>query len=880
MAGKIPVLDVVAKFTADTANLDDFMVKLEQKFPAASEKAAASTALLKNAQQELRQALKDVTAEGGRTPENMQKLADAEKNLSLAASGSKIAHNELKQSIGATAEANTNLRSQIGLLDNTIRGQHAAAFADMIRLFEKSNIVMKLLPLAATAGLFGFIFEILAEGIGAIEGVITALGGWDEAAKKAYDDQLKLNQVFIELANQQEEAQIRAKERGLEGAQLTRQQIDDNKAILALLGQRLTALTRQKNATDEQLKSENSLAAGVKAWAEGSSFIQQREDKIKELTATSKALGDQITAATKEVFSIQNQQADKQSQLQHQSLSEYIATETAKTEAKRNSANAQIALDLSVWRSELANHVLNVQEFTALEQQSNEDIYQNDHDALQKKLQLLQLDPTRNATAIITLNGQIESLERQHQATLIDDETAFVEAKKQIDQLLTDPILIGRITLFNDQIEQAEKTHNAALLKIAGDGMQALANSLHALDKELQGSTFTSPIPQKIAVQVDVKTQALVAATDILSHLGDTTFQAAKRAGEASAAYDLLVATIEGGSKPAIESQQLLNETVGSFKEIIRSLNPEELLGIQAVLQENIASTKAWGGSTTELEQKLAAVQKILASIGINIDDIGKRSQKSLSPLAHIFQEVISRSVPAGTAMKQFGNIVAEGIGESVTAALEGSENFDQAMKQFLKTTLATLSGQAVVETIAETAKGFAALSPLSPDFGHAGDHFTSAAIWASVAVAAAAGAAAIHTDSSQAPNGADLSSTTSSPAVQSAPNPVSITNVQHFAAGGLITGRTLAVIGDSLTPGRDSREAVLPLDNENAIGQIAEAVAAKMPGGSGTVIHQTVQGLISPDQLTKVMKKMTRAVNRGQGRLLASNAAKVTKRT
>lgn len=63
-----------------------------------------------------------------------------------------------------TAGGLTNVRAGLGLLDNTIRGNHAAAMADIIREFQHTQIVMAALPLAATAGgillLAGLIVEI------------------------------------------------------------------------------------------------------------------------------------------------------------------------------------------------------------------------------------------------------------------------------------------------------------------------------------------------------------------------------------------------------------------------------------------------------------------------------------------------------------------------------------------------------------------------------------------------------------------------------------------------------------------------------------------------------------------------------------------------
>ena len=101
----ITVFDAIAKFSADSSQLDSFIVKLEQGLTTASEKAAASTRDLKAAQDEFRNSIKAVSAEGGDTTANLQRLADAEKQLALAAAAAKVEHTALKSELVGTAES-------------------------------------------------------------------------------------------------------------------------------------------------------------------------------------------------------------------------------------------------------------------------------------------------------------------------------------------------------------------------------------------------------------------------------------------------------------------------------------------------------------------------------------------------------------------------------------------------------------------------------------------------------------------------------------------------------------------------------------------------------------------------------------------------------
>jgi hypothetical protein len=84
-----------------------------------------------------------------------------------------------------------------------------------------------------------------------------------------------------------------------------------------------------------------------------------------------------------------------------------------------------------------------------------------------------------------------------------------------------------------------------------------------------------------------------------------------------------------------------------------------------------------------------------------------------------------------------------------------------------------------------------------------------------------------------------------------------------------------LAVIGEN--PGES--EAVLPLDNEKAMTRIGQSIA-NSGGGGGTHFHVNVKGLVSPDQLGKVMKQINQRVAKGQGNLTSSNSLRITKRS
>jgi hypothetical protein len=77
---------------------------------------------------------------------------------------------------------------------------------------------------------------------------------------------------------------------------------------------------------------------------------------------------------------------------------------------------------------------------------------------------------------------------------------------------------------------------------------------------------------------------------------------------------------------------------------------------------------------------------------------------------------------------------------------------------------------------------------------------------------------------------------------------------------------------------GEAGREAVLPLSNPNAMSEIGTAIGKH---GGGTTHHWHIDGgMISADTLTKVVKQISRMVDKGQVHLTASNSLRLTKRS
>lgn len=798
----ITVFDAVGKFSADTRNLDDFITKLDRALPDASQRSAVATKALKDAQDQLKTSLQALRAEGGNTADNWQKVADAQRQVAITSAAAKQSQNELRTSIGDVKNSTREARGEVMLMGDLFGihlPRHVQTFIAQIPGLQK------VLSSAFAVTAIYFFIQALGEGILKIEDMVRAIGGWTEAAQKAYAEQVKLNQTFVDLEHTREEAEIRAKERGLEGAALTKQQISDNKEVLSLIGQRLTSLVRTQQETQKQVDIEGSWGKAVDAWSKGSAYMDERREKITALTATLKTTQDEITALIKERETLVEQQGDKASQLTHQQLAEYIALESAKTENKRKNAQAQTDLDLAAYRAQYQDRVITFAQLVDLEAQTEQKKFQIDQQAMQDKLNLLKLDPTKNIVAITTLHGQIEAAEKSHEAKLLSDYATFQEEWKKLGAV-------------KEQIATVDFDPSSGSIKKVRDLLTAI--------KDLK---------------------------DMLHDLGE---------------------------KSSVELQQHAAEMGDAFEKIKKSgiaTKRDLILAEAAYVAALIESEKAAGQSTTESEKRLAAIEKEASKLNITLDKLNKGGVKDINTL---MKAIITGSISAGAAMKVFGQITTEAIGASVAAAIEGSQSFGQAMEQWLKSTLSSLAGQAIVQAIVELAKGFAALSPTSPDFGHAGEHFTSAAIWGTVGAAAAAVGSAIPNGASSSSGQASLPQTEQASGITQGPTqaPAQTVNVPRFAAGGLVSGPTLAIIGDAVNSSRapisgpGQREAAIPIDDDRATSAIAAAITKHMPK-QNLVVH------VHGKSLRHLIKDINHEVKTNDVELHASNSYRVTKK-
>lgn len=331
------------------------------------------------------------------------------------------------------------------------------------------------------------------------------------------------------------------------------------------------------------------------------------------------------------------------------------------------------------------------------------------------------------------------------------------------------------------------------------------------------------------------------------------------------------ISTVKGFDALAIGTDKLQTSAEKLKNSLYQVGTAFEIIGVesQGKLKEQVDADSAAVNVLTEAYKKnlISAHQLDLAKLKLIQDEIklAQAEGRSTAQMRATEGEIKSRVTPTlranATAWLQLA---------ATTGAASGSiGQFAQAMAQAI---VGAIASYAITKGVEQLALGWAALSPTSPDFGHSGEHFTSSALWFTLAGASTA-AGSFLTGGSPGSVTNPVSTTggnTPSPAEQPQQQPVNVSGIQRFAGGALLSRQTLALVGDSRSGG-NAREGILPLDDPNAMGAIADAIAERM-GGSGQGVEIHLHGDLG-QVVTKITKKINRAVNKGTTTLTASHS-------
>jgi len=286
-----------------------------------------------------------------------------------------------------------------------------------------------------------------------------------------------------------------------------------------------------------------------------------------------------------------------------------------------------------------------------------------------------------------------------------------------------------------------------------------------------------------------------------------------------------------------------------------------------------------------DIENKKAAIQADFDKKFLKTQDqVTTRQAKQYQTIGKLLDDYAKKLRASHTELTGFGkaaeatlNGVTDAFGSAISAWLSGQASFGQAMEQALAQYLIQVASKAAIDALYFTAWGIADLF-WNP--ARAGADFAAAGEFAAIAgVAGAAGKALAGASSGGGSKDSKDSTGTASgaanPATQPAQNPVTVQNTARLAEGGLVTRATAIVAGDA-RGGGDAAEGVLPLTNPRAMRAIAAAITDHMGGAGGD--HYHIKGDVIDH--TQLIRRVSRQVKRGKGRLTSANSLRLTRRS
>jgi hypothetical protein len=635
------------------------------------------------------------------------------------------------------------------------------------------------------------------------------------------------------------------------------------------------------------------------------------------------------------------QQDKKDKALQHE-----IEIGSARVNVRREFAMASLAVDAQEALMRLQQGKETTEQFIQDQKDEADRRYRIELDAASARAALLSKDPIKNEAAIIEANGKIRELQAEHQLELLKIDEDGYTRRAQIALRAMEKIVSGTRQGSQERID--EEQHIADFLKatygeesdaylqqlnkiadaerafkeekkkiraedaraeqaLADDKAQANVNLAQYLQSQMRISMARLNEIQREAEEdsyerkktaLDKQLKALgpeevlarkkvIHDLELLEQQHEETkaLNAAKDQDRLELQYQVL------GVKSAEMYRRELKIAKEAYGEIEASgvATYGEILQAQIrVLEATIEVDAAQGKNVTK---ERAALDKLVTSynhLGLALGKVvvqGKLADKVLAGLG------VDAKLMGGTIQNVALGATAA-LGQMFQAWAAGGLTVAQACEKITAAVLQSIAQYAFAQAIVEMAKGFAALPPTSPDFGHAHEHFTSAALWfvAGAAASAAGGAISGMSNNTGSAGASGLEGgvigepSSGGAAGQAAPpeqEPVNVVNVQRFAAGGLVSRPTLSVLGDSMSGGSQV-EAALPLEDPSAMQTVGEAIGPYVNGGGGNTynIDVHVEGMISPDNLTRVIRQINQKVLREGGNLVSSNALRVTQRS
>ncbi|MCU1270995.1 MAG: hypothetical protein JWN74_2289 [Acidobacteriaceae bacterium] len=510
-----------------------------------------------------------------------------------------------------------------------------------------------------------------------------------------------------------------------------------------------------------------------------------------------------------------------QEQHDAQQTAEVVKAEEERIAAVKTASQARISVAESEALLKLAITGGSYSRILAVENKANEDQLNNQIRAIALRISALTFEGDKTKGERQKLSADIEKLIDEHNNKI---RAIYAKAFTELRQLGKEPI---------------------PLVTEAPPGMDEISN---AITKGFQ--------------QADAAAKGL-----------GITLQSNLHSGLAAAydAYDKLIQLqkvgivtqrdVDKGYVALVKAELNFALQTGASSDAVRKLVTELRQLLQVQLQQAIASH----GGVQQIQQLQKAIQNLDHDFGKSKNAIKEWEQALTTELA---AGASAFKLLEGTAVGVIANLAA-GMNQATQEMVAGTASAAQAMERLVAKAVASMAQYWGAFFIGKaTADIF--LNPAA-----AAAEFAAGA--ALEALAGALGAVGSNVGGSKASSSASAGS--AAPAANS-PNinsqqPSQVVNVTHLASGGLVTGPTLAVIGDSPNGG-SSREAVIPLDNGPALKAIASAITAQMKnlGNSGGVPEIHLHG-----SLSALVTEITYQAKTGRIRLHATTSDKTIRK-
>lgn len=714
-----------------------------------------------------------------------------------------------------------------------------------------------MVSVAAASGLvlfgIGAIVPLIAQLPGYAQEVWESMTGWSQAEADAYQQLVLINQEMLTFSRSLETQKAHLSEIPLEGSARAAEYVKnlrnaDLKEALA----NFDDARKKVQELDSVLHGQHE-----ETWVDelgGTLTVQipnaagKSKEELAKVADELKAARDAAAETEKNLKRIQDVKipgADLQRQVAVQHEQEQAAAKTAAAEREASAAEKQRVRDtVAAWRAGLQERKDDQQAFHEFSKQDEANYWAQVY--LQSKRGSEEAKIAWHEMRQAQQGADKEALTSQVADVRLAVANAAQGSQERVD------IIENELKLMRSLGQQGSKEYRALEIEKVNAVRQAAAATTRERQKAL-----------RIDAEIENEEKRFqIASLQERSRANDDYYNNLYERGKIS--FEQLV------DLKIQESQALYDLEVEALHRRFQATGPEEVVERKKILDQVLLLTEGHNNEVIRLEREKADAIET-TTIGMNRGMNAEQQWfnfwvKGAPKLSQIWKSL------AATGKQMFSDL--KSAQESAVASwILGQDSLGHAMRKATASVLAEYAARAAIEAIYWTAYGFAMLATMQYD--RAAQAFTAAGMLAGFAVVAGAAAYAINPRDQKDDQGGKQQTIDNS-AGQAEQTITTNRNVHRFGAGALVSTPTLAIVGDAKSTMGSAREGILPLDDPEAMGQIAEALSATGFGGNRFYI----EGLISADNLDQVIARVNKRVESNDVHLTSSVAHRVVRKS